>query len=279
MALALVLVLVHARMGALSPRLPQAADVEGAVRFVVWNSRASATDGPAQLRAILEEPADIVALTEPSAALLDAMRASTELRAMYPHWTLPDRARGGFSLLLSRWPVDPAPMDLRTAGVRLSTARRPGGAFRVVLIHPRSPRTPALWRAGNELLTQAIAAAGGLRELEDLPVIIAADLNSAPPGSRSRRMWTEGGYLRARPRLMPGGTFPASWPRIVQTPIDDLWATPGVTRACWRSERWPGSDHQVVVSTLIVPRGEPRSLSPARRGASPPGPLAPDPTP
>lgn len=228
--------------------LPRAARLNPStpgLRILIANTRASSADAAAaQLAALTAADADIIALIEPSAELLDAVRRSEPFRERWPHAHLPDRAAGGFIVAFLRH--EPDGVELNGRVVRLAEPF----PCTLVLAHPRSPRSLATWRSGNAEVEGIVGRAGGRG---GVPVIVAGDLNSTGTGRRGRRLASAG--LRAgKPLVEPSGTWPAwsAWPLTIA--IDDVWVTPELGIASWATRPMPGSDHLAVIA-VIAPAG------------------------
>lgn len=193
----------------------------------------------------------------------------------------------GEGVLISRWALEamepvrdtPYAASLLAAVVRPELDQgyqRP--AFAVILLHPPSPRSVERWLAGNEVVEAAVEMASAARQA-GLPVILLADLNSTPTGWRSRRL-AQAGFRRAKPLLMPLGTWPTHaalntagsglpdrsppgastsafqpdpddrvlvgrWPLAIA--IDDAWVSEEWRVAGWSRGPSRGSDHWSVV--------------------------------
>lgn len=230
------------------------------MRVLVFNSLASATDATDAVSLILQSNADAVALTEPSSALLDAVRQPGPLRDQYPHFSLPDRARSGYTVVLSRGPQRPLagipgrPSVVPFTGARAVAIRAPSGVeVALVLIHPDSPRSVRRWREGREIVERTIELANSLRD-EQWPVVVAADLNSTPTGWASRRLSAAARLRRAKPLSAATGTFPAWLPWPLTVAIDDAWVSSDVQVAGWRTLRGGGSDHKAVLVEFAIAR-------------------------
>jgi endonuclease/exonuclease/phosphatase (EEP) superfamily protein YafD len=242
------------------PRAAYRAGLKPTISVLTYNAHTRNTHPEEALGLILESGADVVALMEPSAALLDLIRESEPLRTIYPHRWIPDNARGGFRVVLTRWPqVGPGPRwawrggGARTGveGMRVMRVDRPGGAFVLVLVQPESPRSPARWRQGNATLRFATEVVNDRLGTMDLPVVLAADLNGSPTGWRSRYLSKRTGLRRCKPWWVAGGTYPAQlvWPMRVA--IDDVWVSEGVSVASWKIVGDGGSDHSAVLVELV----------------------------
>ena len=231
-------------------RLPSASS-EGlhSVRVLLLNTR---TTNPkiVEIMSLIEHSgASIVVLIEPNADLARGLRDDARIRAIYPTIRMPSRG-DPYQVSLSVWPVqDPADgwqaFD-RGRGVVFETEF---GPLAFIQLHPHSPRTLTKWREGNQTVREALALAHG--KFSGIPLLLGADLNSSPGGSRSRRL-ARSGFERAKPMWYASGTFPAwsFWP--FQIAIDDVWASGEWSRRSWKTVSIPGSDHLGVSVELSL---------------------------
>ncbi len=211
---------------------------------------------------IVELNPDILSLVEPPTDLVNMIRDSDTIASRYSPFYLATGARAGWPLLLTRWPQyggpdwSPGPMwRTNPSGGEgyVMRVEHPGGPFFLLQTHPISPRSPSRWSAGNE---RVVAVARRVRtdlEPQDLPIILACDLNGTPSGWRSRRLIEDSSLLRAKPLLKSTGTFPAYLPWPLSIAIDDLFVTPDVRILNWSSITIPGSDHCGVLVELRLP--------------------------
>lgn len=125
-----------------------------------------------------------------------------------------------------------------------------GGGWLASLAHPHSPRTAERWRLGNEIWARASAELGD-RAASGRPVVVGADLNSAPAGSRVRAA-RRAGLRMAKPLTGGWGSFPAAWPGPARVQLDDLWVSRGVEVVAWSSVEPLGSDHRAIVADLRI---------------------------
>lgn len=224
------------------------------VRVLVFNSSTTEGDAGEAMGLIERSQADVVVLTEPSGALLDLIRESAVVAGRYPGFFLPDRAAGGYMLVLSVWRQVPvlgaAPKDVARGGLRVMRVERPEGPFVLLALHPDSPRSASEWAKGNEVVERAVSLVGGEIAGLGLPVVVGADLNSTPGGWRSRRL-AEAGLRRAKP-VLAGGTWPAGWPWPLSIAIDDVWTSAGCRVVGWERPAGGGSDHRAVLVDVVV---------------------------
>ncbi|MGP1273174.1 MAG: endonuclease/exonuclease/phosphatase family protein [Phycisphaerales bacterium] len=234
------------------------------LRVLVFNALSQSDRGADQLELILGSGADLVALVEPSQALIDAIRDDPRAAEAYPHFRLPARAGPGFRFTLSRYPLlrgeegfGFAWPEVREAfgyhGTRVARVETPAGPFVFVVVQMRSPRTPPRWSAGNAQVLDTVRGARALRGLVDLPVIIAGDFNGSPTGLRGRLLTTDTGLSHAKPVLRAAGSFPSFLPWPLQTVIDGALVSPGVRVVSWSVLGSAGSDHEALLIELALP--------------------------
>jgi len=231
---------------------------DGSVRVLVYNALAHNEDREGVRSTILDADADVVGLLEPPTWLVDELREGGAWRERYPHYFVSERASAGFKVVLSRWPQydvesrrEGAKHTL-VAGTRQMLLDRPAGAFAFTLVHPRSPRTPARWRAGNALVETLVARHESLIEPLGVAHVVAGDFNATPMGYRSRAL-AAGGLLRAKPLGLSAGTFPGWAPWPLSLAIDDVLVSPLVVVERWRAADGGGSDHRAVIVDLTIP--------------------------
>jgi len=206
---------------------------------------------PDEVLALLRQRgAGVVALTEASGDVLDRLRIDPEMLLRYPYRDVPPWRLTNTRLILSAWPLEPLlvradlPAGDPRRALRLVRVLHEDGPFVVLVLHPQSPRTPARWRQGNELLEVAIETVRERAPGE--PLIVLADLNSTPTGGRSRRLVSGLGVRRSKPVLVFDGTYPAWLPWPLRAAIDDVWVSDEWRVAAWRTLEVPGSDHRAV---------------------------------
>jgi endonuclease/exonuclease/phosphatase (EEP) superfamily protein YafD len=238
-----------------------AVDESAVVRVMVFNALASNSDEAGVRSAIVDADADVLALLEAPAWLVEELKVGGEWRERYPYYWVAAKAGAGFKVVMTKWPqVDPVSGQTgawyaAVDGLRQVIVDRPddrGGRFAFTLVHPASPRTRERWEAGNERLTTFIERVRAHIEPRGLPHLAGGDWNATPTGSRSRRVWSELGLRRAKPVLGLTGTWPASsvWP--AQLAIDDVVVPAGARVVSWEAVGGTGSDHLAVVVGVEV---------------------------
>lgn len=232
------------------------------VTLVVANCLASNEDREALRNTLLGTDADVIALLEAPEWLIDEMREQQKAgagpwRDRYPHYFIPDRARGGFKLLLTK---DAArsfetgstnPNALRGPGWRGGVVEIRGASFGVAMVHPQSPRSPARHSQAESSVDAAIEGLSAAPS--DRPLFVLGDFNSSPTGVNSRRLCGSLGLVRAKPWDDPSGTFPAWAPWPMQIAIDGVLVRPDTNVDLWRTFEIPGSDHLGVSVTVRAP--------------------------
>ena len=236
--------------GGRAARADSAPGAGSSVRVVQCNAKTGGATPESVFALLRESGADLIALTEVSGDTLDRLRHDPEMLLRYPYRDVPPWRLTNTRLILSRWPIEPLvvrpdlpPGDPRRA-IRLVRVLHGDGPFVVLVLHPRSPRTPSRWREGNELLEVAIETVREVASGE--PLVVLADLNSTPTGGRSRRLREALGVDRCKPLLALEGTYPAWLPWPLRVALDDAWVSSEWRVASWGTVSVPGSDHRAV---------------------------------
>lgn len=262
-----------------SHRGPHAKASDGVERFpikaLVVNFYAYNTTAQAALAQVIEADADVLAWVETPNELLDRLRWDEALRERYPYFYLPDRARTGFPILISRWPLltrqsgwEPQLNRVFEEGFLMGVVDHPEGQFALVWSSPRSPRHTERWAEGNQAVRQLAAGVNewfSEGEARTMPIVVLGDQNATPTNWRSRYLRNEAGLRRAKPLRVLDGTYPAnrSWP--LRVAIDDALVSAGIVVASWQTLDAQGSDHVPVLMELGVPSGRwLAGMSPAR---------------
>lgn len=209
--------------------------------------------------------ADVMAWVETPNALMQRLRWDTAFRERYPFVHIPAAARGGFPILLSRWPLLTRRSGwerrlelIGEGGFLLAVVDHPEGQFVLVWMSPLSPRYPERWAEGNAVVRrfgESLNEWFGSEEQRSLPVIVLGDQNATPTNWRSRWLRAKTGLRRAKPLSVLEGTFPSGlrWPLSVA--IDDAFVSGDIVVEDWRVLEARGSDHLPVVMDLLVPAG------------------------
>lgn len=154
--------------------------------------------------------------------------------------------------LLSRWPmerVDLPAIEHAERDILLAEIDHPSGTFLMAGAHPHSPRTAGRWALGNEIYNRTLRALSQTRTRTGLPLVVGADMNSAPAGSRAVASRRSG--LRMGKALTGGaGSFPVQWPSVARVQLDDVWVSGGARVVAWSSVEPLGSDHAMIVADI-----------------------------
>ncbi|MEV0978617.1 endonuclease/exonuclease/phosphatase family protein [Streptomyces sp. NPDC049915] len=207
-----------------------------------------ATD--ALLAAVRQQRPDVVFVQECDNRRCDiALRR--ELAGAYPYRQSVDGAGSQGSVILSRFPLEPAPGVPAAMGMPGAVADVHGHAVRLQLAHPMPPVPSGLgpWRRELERLRDFAAAGRGT------PTIIAGDFNASQDHAAFRRILDTGLYDAAR---LAGHDRAPSWPSrttpVFGVQIDHVLLTGdfSVTRA--RFLTLTGSDHRALVTDITLHR-------------------------
>lgn len=165
--------------------------------------------------------------------------------------------------LLSRWPmrrVELPGVEHAERDILLARIEHPSGAFLMAGAHPHSPRTVQRWELGNEIFGRTLDALASERARAGLALVLGADMNSAPAGSRARAA-RKSGLRMAKPLTGGAGSFPADWPSVARVQLDDVWVAGGARVVAWSSVGGLGSDHEMIVADIRLPFIEQRGTS------------------
>ena len=133
--------------------------------------------------------------------------------------------------------------------ILLAKVTLPESSVLIAQGHPHSPRTSERWKMGNEFWERTIFAITRESNRQDLPVILGADLNSAPAGLRSQRT-RKAGFKAGKPIIGEWGSYPSAWPALVRAHIDDVWTSDGARVIAWSSIELQGSDHRCIIADI-----------------------------
>jgi endonuclease/exonuclease/phosphatase (EEP) superfamily protein YafD len=157
------------------------------------------------------------------------------------------------SLILSRFPLEPAAGVPGTMGMPGAVADVRGHAVRLQLAHPMPPLPGqvGLWRRELGRL-RAFAATG-----EDTPTVLAGDFNASQDHAAFRRVLDTGLTDAAR---LAGHDRTASWPArtasVIGTQIDHVLLSRDFTATGAHFLRVAGSDHRALVVDLMLHQRE-----------------------
>lgn len=231
-------------------------------RVLIFNAYAETTEHEKTLEMLRAVEADVVLLNEIDYELAVAIEADDALTARYPHREFPEHDNQWTRGVMSVWPLtrleqrDDRWRELRFEYLyrRAQIVEHPGSPFVAGVTLFESPRSPARWRTGNDRLrTEAALIASDLKT-HGLPVVIGADLNASPTGARTAILRDLTGLVRAKPFAETSGTWPASFPKALRVPIDDLLVTPDVRITSWTTlDHETNSDHVPILVTIELP--------------------------
>lgn len=222
---------------------------------LVYNAYAQNPDHAGVERVVRAADADVVVLIEPEVELSRAIRRGEVLADLYPSWTLRGWVPNRVSpiLVLTRLPAAaPEPAGDDPAAQLTVVVESAFGEVGIVAGQPLSPRAPGRWREGAHQVGVHLEQIARLRA-RGVPVVLAADLNSAPAGSRGRTL-ARAGMRACKPLLAPAGTFPAWLPWPLRLSIDDAWRSPELRVVRWEPAGAGGSDHGAVLVELAPAR-------------------------
>lgn len=232
---------------------------DGSIRIVSVNINPENESWDDALTRLIGLDADVIVLIEVHPELNRSIKNRGRLDGTdFPYWTqrywVEQQTSACF--VISRWPVE----RLDTGGDPVVSQNAlhvlidaPQGPFVVALLHPLSPRSTRRWMLGNGVIQMQADAIEDTIERTNLPMLIGADLNSAPAQSRSRVLRAHG-LRQSKPLVRIGGSFPANTglPRPFRVQIDDVWFAPGVRPVAWESIEIIGSDHNGVFAEFML---------------------------
>ncbi len=140
--------------------------------------------------------------------------------------------------------VDPQYSELQL----LRKVSHPLGDFVIGLAHPLSPRTWVRWVQGNEMIESQARAAVRVHTQNDLPILIAADLN-AGPGQTRAATFRNAGLRMSKPVFYYGGSFPSNSniPAALRIQLDDVWFLGEIKPVAWNMIELAGTDHSAII--------------------------------
>ncbi|TVQ32394.1 MAG: hypothetical protein EA376_05865 [Phycisphaeraceae bacterium] len=204
-----------------------------------------------------EQDADLVCLFDPPWRLV---RQEPWLQEMYPYRIQPQPGLWWSIVLLSRHPIEPVRMAENTQETQHSfiglrsviVMLEDGTRLAFSGTRPRSPRTKEDWRRSIISVERDAKIVRDYLEEHDIPMVLAADMNSTPTG-RLHRAFVAVSGLRTWGAPFGRGTWPAQAPPLFSLPIDRVWTTPDVRITDIRIGPRLSSDHRPVVVELEIP--------------------------
>ena len=198
---------------------------------------------------------DVLVLVEPRWEVFTALKNRRDSLSRYPYRAY--RLREGDvtspMMIISRWPLTRDAGVDSWAGVSVVVGRgeAEGGAFRLVGFHAHSPRSGARWDEGNGVVRGLVGQVGLLERIDELPLLIAGDMNGGPMTYRDRMIRNGLGLSRTSSLFDPKSTFPAKQ-SIFGLLIDDVWVSDEFLSGSWSTVFIPGSDHRGVRARLTM---------------------------
>ncbi|MEC9373377.1 MAG: endonuclease/exonuclease/phosphatase family protein [Planctomycetota bacterium] len=184
--------------------------------------------------------------------------ASSEdwIRARYPHSVEPEMGMWWPTVILSKHPLQAAPLseadeDTFSFAARRSVLIAPDGLepFLLTAMHPLSPRTAETWRESLVKTRREATLIRAGRERLGVEAIAAGDFNSTPAG-RLHRLFHRTSGLRTRGSVFGDGTWPAWASPTVALPIDRVWASGGIGLGPVQVGPQMQSDHRPILVEL-----------------------------
>jgi endonuclease/exonuclease/phosphatase (EEP) superfamily protein YafD len=223
----------------ISPPRPAAA--EGRPVRVLFHNAWMRNEDPARVVALIRETRpDIVGLIE---VRRDWREALDRLSDLYPHRVM--EPRYGETVILSKWPLDPAGAPGDGASLVFANVDAPGRDFAIAVTHFTRPWP---WDEPDAQRGQLMRFAEAWRRHGE-PDIVLGDFNGAPwsPPLRAFARAT-----RLDPVVGAGGTWPTFLPPVFRLPIDNAFVGPRVLAARRNLRGKTGSDHAPVLYDLTL---------------------------
>jgi endonuclease/exonuclease/phosphatase (EEP) superfamily protein YafD len=202
---------------------------------------------PALIRVVRDRRPDVVFVQECDPGCRAALER--EVADAYPYRRAVEADGSKGSLVLSRFPLTPAPGVAGTMGMPGAVADVRGHAVRLQLAHPMPPLPGqvGLWR--RELGRLRAFAAAGRRT----PTILAGDFNASQDHAAFRHILDTGLSDAAR---LTGHDRTPSWPSrtasVIGAQIDHVLLSPDFTATDARILRLPGTDHRALLTDLTL---------------------------
>ncbi len=235
-------------------------DSTGAVRVVTLNIHPENASWRSEVDAAFAHEPDIVVLIETSYEMWrwlvrdQGMRSSELSYTAHRDWV--DELASP-CIILSRWPLHRVefPLIPQTGrDVLLCEVVHPTTPFVVGAVHPHSPRSTTRWSLGNAQVHLTALALNDCRARGLGPILLGADMNAGPAGSRAAQL-RQAGMTPTKPLLGGWGSFPASFPGVARLQLDDVWSSQEWEVIAWSSSEPVASDHRMIVAELRVAAG------------------------
>jgi endonuclease/exonuclease/phosphatase (EEP) superfamily protein YafD len=201
----------------------------------------------ALIAAVRRERPDLLFVQECEYTCDAALRR--ELGADYPHRRAVEGGGSEGSVILSRFPLTPAPGVPGTMGMPGAVADVRGHAVRLQLAHPMPPLPEqlGLWRTELGRLRDAAAEADGA------PTVLAGDFNASQDHAAFRRILDTGLHDAAR---LAGRDRTPSWPSrttpVLGTQIDHVLVSRDFAAHRARFLDLADTDHRALVVDLTL---------------------------
>lgn len=226
----------------------------GVLRVVSSNFFAQNEHWEHDLETLMLLDADIIVLMEAPPDINRGIQFRGMLDGSGWNWVARDPVAGYLSPsfilsphLIERVSIPSVPNSHRD--ILLAKVTLPESTVLIAQGHPHSPRTNERWKMGNDFWDRTIFAITHEHARQDLPVILGADLNSAPAGVRSQRT-RKAGLKTGKPIFGEWGSYPSAWPALLRTHIDDVWTSDGARVIAWSSIELQGSDHRCIITDI-----------------------------
>ncbi|KIN62410.1 YD repeat domain protein [Sulfitobacter noctilucicola] len=237
----------------LDAKEPLRSDRDRTVSVIAANVKKSNRDYGRLIDLVREKKPDIVLSIEVDQDWIDALKDG--LGAEYEHWIDVPLDSGYGICVMSKLPMTaPEVRELITDGVpsiRAEMRLRGGERFRLYVVHPEPP----VIEQDTKGRDSEIALIGLEAADDDLPTIVAGDLNDVAWSTTTRRFQRLSGLLD--PRVGRGfyNTFSATMPWM-RWPLDHLFHDPQFRLVEMARLRKIGSDHFPMWFVLALARTE-----------------------
>ena len=202
---------------------------------------------------LLQLEDDVIVLVEPRWEIFEAIKNRSDSLNQYPfrEYRLREGDTTAGLMILSRWEMIKDPGFSTWAGVSVVINRDEsiGGPFRIVGFYAHSPRSPERWELGNRVIGEVVDLAGELGREDEIPLLIAGDLNGGPMSVRDRMLRGGLDVRRVSSFFDYRGTYPSNL-SMFGLLIDDIWRSDGFESISWTTVDIPGSDHFGVRAEL-----------------------------